>query len=105
MTFVLPTLIWNANNEIGTTGDSRGGDTDVVLQLRSILAYPLQYIKLFFKKVISEFGRYFAGTAGLACFGRDERTLLQVELYSGSLDLWYDLPFQKGRLPGNGKEI
>lgn len=70
MTFVLPTLIWNANNEIGTTGDPRGGDTDVVLQLRSILAYPLQYIKLFFKEVISEFGSYFAGTVGLACFGR-----------------------------------
>lgn len=70
MTFVLPTLIWNANNEIGTTGDPRGGDTDVVLQLRSILAYPLQYIKLFFQEVISEFGSYFAGTAGLACFGR-----------------------------------
>ena len=70
MTFVLPTLIWNATDEIGTTGDPRGGDTDVVLQLRSILAYPLQYIKLFFEEVIREFGRYFAGTAGLACFGR-----------------------------------
>ena len=70
MTFVLPTLIWNATDQIGTTGDPRGGDTDVVLQLRSILTYPLQYIKLFFKEVISEFGRYFAGTPGLAFFGR-----------------------------------
>ena len=70
MTFVLPTLIWNAKDEIGTTGDPRGGDTDVVLQLRSILTYPLQYMKLFLKEVISEFGRYFAGTPGLASFGR-----------------------------------
>ena len=70
MTFVLPTLIWNATDQIGNTGDPRGGDTDVVLQLRSILAYPVQYIKLFFKEVIREFGRYFAGTSGLAFFGR-----------------------------------
>lgn len=70
MTFVLPTLIWNATDQIGTTGDPRGGDTDVVLQLRSIMAYPLQYIRLFFKEVFREFGRYFAGTPGLAFFGR-----------------------------------
>ena len=70
MAFIVPTVLFTMRDQVGILGDPRGGDTDVVRQLQSVLAHPLSYFKILMQEMISDFGRFFAGNAGLAFFGR-----------------------------------
>lgn len=70
MAFIVPTIFLTMQNQVGVLGDPRGGDTDVVRQLQSVLAHPLEYLRILMQEMLSDFSRFFAGNAGLAFFGR-----------------------------------
>lgn len=70
LTFVLPTVLHTLSNSVGWKGDSRGGETDVVRQLKSLLKHPIQYAYMLIKSILETLGNYFTGHIGLANFGR-----------------------------------
>lgn len=68
--FALPVLKLLLTNQVGVMGDSRGGDTDVVLQAKSILHHPVSYLLLLGREFFQSIGDFLFGTEGLANFGR-----------------------------------
>lgn len=70
LSFAFPVIKLTATNQVGMMGDSRGGNTDVVLQLRSILKQPLGYVSMLGKEIIQSAGKFLLGNEGLANFGR-----------------------------------
>lgn len=56
-TFVLPTLLGQANNDI------RGGAVDSIAQLKNILAHPISYTKVLIKNIWGTFESYTFGEA------------------------------------------
>lgn len=69
-TFIGPTIKNMISGNIGMTGDPRGGNTDVVLQMQSVLRHPIQYGKLLMASLIEIMADYFMGVKGIANFGR-----------------------------------
>lgn len=67
--FAVPILIRLFSGQL-MTGDLRGGDTDVILQLKSILQHPFSYIKMFFSQFVQTFADYFLGKNAYIMFGR-----------------------------------
>lgn len=51
-------------------GDLRGGDTDLVRQLRSILMHPISYLAMFVRDFFNSMGEYLLGRNGYVWFGR-----------------------------------
>ena len=79
MTFSVPLIKYTIYSQTGMMTDSRGGNTDAVLQLQSILQYPVQYIKILTASVMKELSDFCIGHAALANFGRFGE--LETEFY------------------------
>lgn len=70
MTFSVPLIRYTINGQTGIMTDSRGGDTDAVLQLQSILRHPAVYVKMLITSIIEALSDFSVGHAALANFGR-----------------------------------
>lgn len=62
LTFVIPSTSGNME------GDSRGGNTDVTMQMELIFSHPVAYIKVLLNNIFDKFDEYVLGRSSLAYF-------------------------------------